>query len=52
MSHDPTLGWDSVAPKLRIIDVPGDHVTMFAPPNVDVLASKLAELLTRHSARV
>lgn len=48
LSHDPTLGWDSVARKLEIVDVPGDHSTMFFPPHVDVLASKLAELLTRH----
>ncbi len=47
LGHDPTLGWDSVALNLQIIDVPGDHVTMFSPPNVDVLASKLAELLAR-----
>ena len=49
LSHDPSLGWDHVAPQLKVIDVPGDHVTMFAPPNVDVLASKLAELLRRYS---
>lgn len=48
LSHDPTLGWGSVARKLEIVDVPGDHSTMFFPPHVDVLASKLAELLTRH----
>jgi thioesterase domain-containing protein len=47
LSHDPSLGWDSVALNLQIIDVPGDHVTMFSPPNVDVLAAKLAELLAR-----
>jgi amino acid adenylation domain-containing protein len=47
LSHDSTLGWQGVAPNLEIIDVPGDHVTMFSPPNVDVLASKLAALLTR-----
>ena len=48
LSHDPTLGWGSVARKLRIVDVPGDHVSMFSPPHVDVLASKLAELLKRY----
>ncbi len=48
MSYDPTLGWDSVARDLQIIDVPGDHLTMFSPPHVDVLAAKLAELLARH----
>ncbi len=52
LSQDPTFGWDVVAPKLRIIDVPGDHVTMFFPPNLDVLASKVAELLEQVSARV
>ncbi len=52
LSQDPTFGWDAVAPKLRIIDVPGDHVTMFSPPNLDVLASKVAELLEQVSARV
>jgi amino acid adenylation domain-containing protein len=51
LSHDPSLGWDGVVPQLEIIDVPGDHVTMFAPPNVDVLAPKLGELLRRYSER-
>lgn len=47
LSHDPTLGWGSVARELQIVDVTGDHSTMFFPPHVDVLASKLAGLLTR-----
>ena len=44
-THDPTLGWGSIARRLQILDVPGDHTTMFFPPHVDKLAPKLAELL-------
>lgn len=48
-SHDATLGWGSITPNLKILDVPGDHTTMFFPPHVDNLASKLAELLAGQS---
>jgi amino acid adenylation domain-containing protein len=47
LNHDPSLGWGSVVDKLRVIDVPGNHFTMFDSPNVDVVASKLEELLAR-----
>ncbi|GCF10051.1 non-ribosomal peptide synthetase [Dictyobacter arantiisoli] len=41
-SADPTLGWSAlVQGQVRIIDVPGDHYTMFASPQVQVLADRL-----------
>jgi thioesterase domain-containing protein len=47
LNHDPSFGWGSVVHKLRVIDVPGNHFTMFDSPNVDVVAAQLEELLTR-----
>jgi thioesterase domain-containing protein len=47
LNHDPSLGWASVVRKLQVIDVPGNHFTMFDSPNVDVVAAQLAELLAR-----
>lgn len=49
--HDPTLGWRSIAPRLRIIYVPGGHTTMFFPPHVDRLALQLAALLAGGSGK-
>ncbi|MGK5631436.1 thioesterase domain-containing protein, partial [Streptomyces sp. URMC 123] len=42
---DRALGWDAVAPRLEIVDVPGDHLTLLNPPNVEVLARHLRPLL-------
>jgi thioesterase domain-containing protein len=40
------LGWQHWCKrKLRIVPVPGNHVTMMRPPNVQVLASRLATAL-------
>lgn len=50
-THDPMFGWGSIAPRLQVLDVPGDHTTMFFPPHVDKLASKLAELLASQPGR-
>ncbi|CCK26517.1 hypothetical protein BN159_2138 [Streptomyces davaonensis JCM 4913] len=42
---DRALGWDAVAPGLRILDVPGDHLTLLNPPHVEVLVRHLRPLL-------
>jgi thioesterase domain-containing protein len=41
-----STGWGAVAANnLELVDVPGDHVTMFLEPNVDVLARELNQRL-------
>ncbi|HWE89929.1 MAG TPA: SDR family NAD(P)-dependent oxidoreductase [Pseudonocardiaceae bacterium] len=42
---DEALGWDELCADLRVVRVPGDHVTMIDPPNVAVLAHHLADAL-------
>jgi thioesterase domain-containing protein len=47
-TEDPSYGWDGAARDgLTVHTVPGDHLTMFLEPNVDVLARKLAAELER-----
>ncbi|MFT4175499.1 MAG: amino acid adenylation domain-containing protein [Luteolibacter sp.] len=41
----PDYGWSALTPKLEIIDVPGEHLTMFAPEHAPVLADELAKRL-------
>jgi phthiocerol/phenolphthiocerol synthesis type-I polyketide synthase D len=43
---DRALGWDAYCPNLTVHDVPGDHISMVDPPNVDVMAAALRELLS------
>jgi amino acid adenylation domain-containing protein len=35
---DAASGWRELAPRLRVVDVPGNHVEMFREPNVAVMA--------------
>ena len=40
--HDPTLGWGRLAAGgVTSHEIPGDHVSILAPPGVDVLAGAL-----------
>lgn len=40
------LGWQKYTSRpVRIVDVPGNHVTMMQPPNVQTLARRLSECL-------
>ena len=41
---DRALGWDAFCQDLDIHDVPGDHISMVDPPNIDVIAAVLREL--------
>ncbi|MGE0786322.1 MAG: amino acid adenylation domain-containing protein [Sandaracinaceae bacterium] len=42
------LGWDAcVEGHIEVVDVPGDHLTILFPPNVDVLAARVREGLLR-----
>ena len=42
---DDDLGWAGTADRLDVVPVPGDHLSMIDPPNVEVLASHLRALL-------
>ena len=37
--------WRQYAPKLQVVEVPGDHESMVLAPNVTVLAQELAEVI-------
>jgi thioesterase domain-containing protein len=39
--RDSQYGWGKVANKLQICEVPGDHMTMFLDPNVQVMGERL-----------
>ncbi|GAA1949559.1 beta-ketoacyl synthase N-terminal-like domain-containing protein [Amycolatopsis minnesotensis] len=43
---DPARGWDAVCPALDVIVVPGHHLSLLDPPNVDHIAARLTELLS------
>jgi thioesterase domain-containing protein len=45
--EDRELGWSGLAAKLGVQEVPGNHTTVIAEPNVRVLARKLGECLDR-----
>lgn len=40
-------GWDGLAAGLEIVDVPGEHLTMFSPQHVPVLAREMDARLRR-----
>ncbi|HEX6357569.1 SDR family NAD(P)-dependent oxidoreductase, partial [Actinophytocola sp.] len=42
---DRALGWDAYCPHLEVLDVPGDHISMVDPPNIDVLAERVSATL-------
>ncbi|WP_158847879.1 type I polyketide synthase [Saccharothrix deserti] len=42
---DDDLGWSDTVDRLDIVPVPGDHLSMIDPPNVEVLAAHLNALL-------
>lgn len=43
-------GWGPLAPQLRVIRVPGDHFSMLHPPNVEILARRIAEVFEEADA--
>ncbi|WP_026360021.1 type I polyketide synthase [Amycolatopsis nigrescens] len=43
---DPARGWDAVCPELELVTVPGHHLSLLDPPNVDHIAKHLDELFT------
>ncbi|ANN17286.1 polyketide synthase [Amycolatopsis orientalis] len=42
---DETLGWDAYCPDLHVVRIPGDHLSMIDPPQVEVVAAALASRL-------
>lgn len=50
-SRGPTAGhgagWQAMLPRLGVVRVPGDHMSMFEQPNVVVLAERLRHVLSR-----
>jgi amino acid adenylation domain-containing protein/FkbH-like protein len=43
--HPADYGWDSVAGELHIVDVPGEHFSLFGSENIPVLARRFSEQL-------
>ena len=41
VEYNPGYGWDALIPALESYRIPGDHLGILAPPNVDLLAEKL-----------
>ncbi|GAA1939615.1 phthiocerol type I polyketide synthase PpsD [Amycolatopsis minnesotensis] len=42
---DPARGWDAVCRNLEVVTVPGHHLSVLDPPNVEVIAAHLAKVL-------
>ncbi|WP_113696134.1 type I polyketide synthase [Amycolatopsis albispora] len=47
---DDALGWDELCPALEVVRVPGDHLSLIDPPNVEVISDRLNRLLNGGSA--
>jgi phthiocerol/phenolphthiocerol synthesis type-I polyketide synthase D len=45
LRDDEALGWDGFCPRLEVVRVPGDHLSMIDPPNVAVIAEALDSVL-------
>ncbi|GAB3494300.1 type I polyketide synthase [Amycolatopsis cihanbeyliensis] len=44
---DPARGWDAVCPDIEVISVPGHHLSLLDPPNVDLIGKHLDHLLAK-----
>ncbi len=42
---DRSLGWKQLAPRLEVVDIPGDASSLFQPPQVDTLAARMTGFL-------
>jgi acyl-CoA synthetase (AMP-forming)/AMP-acid ligase II/thioesterase domain-containing protein len=49
--RDLEFEWGNLTPNGVLVEVPGDHLTMLHPPNVDTLAQVLAAEFDRHQSR-
>ncbi len=44
--QDPAMGWGELSPRpVRVIHVPGDHVTLLVRPQVETVAARLREAI-------
>jgi amino acid adenylation domain-containing protein len=50
-STAPAYGWRSLAPGLTVERVPGKHMDILEPPNVDVLSSLMRQHIAKAKAR-
>ncbi|MFE0024994.1 beta-ketoacyl synthase N-terminal-like domain-containing protein [Amycolatopsis sp. NPDC059021] len=48
---DPARGWDAVCRDLEVVTVPGHHLSVLDPPNVEVIAAHLTRALASGVAR-
>ncbi|WP_020673664.1 type I polyketide synthase [Amycolatopsis nigrescens] len=48
---DPARGWDSICRDLEVVTVPGHHLSVLDPPNVEVIAAHLQRALDGLRAR-
>ncbi|GAA4532067.1 beta-ketoacyl synthase N-terminal-like domain-containing protein [Amycolatopsis samaneae] len=48
---DPARGWDAVCGDLEVVTVPGHHLSVLDPPNVEVIAAHLTGALESAAAR-
>jgi phthiocerol/phenolphthiocerol synthesis type-I polyketide synthase D len=47
VEYDPGYGWNALVPELQSYRIPGDHLAILSPPNVDLLVAKLRLHLKR-----
>ncbi|MBM9510200.1 type I polyketide synthase [Actinacidiphila acididurans] len=45
LRDDEDLGWGPLCPRLTVVPVPGDHLSLIDPPHVDVIARHLRAAL-------
>ncbi|MCU1463450.1 MAG: non-ribosomal peptide synthetase [Acidimicrobiales bacterium] len=50
--RDAAKGWRPLVPRLEVIDVAGDHLTLMREPHNGVLVAELADVLTKAQAAV
>jgi phthiocerol/phenolphthiocerol synthesis type-I polyketide synthase D len=48
LRDDDHLGWGPLCPRLTVVPVPGDHLSLIDPPNVEVIADHLRAVLRKH----
>lgn len=49
---DPRIVWDRLVSRVELHDVPGNHLTMVRPPNLEALARQLSQCVRNHAPLV
>lgn len=47
--EDEALGWDEVCPRLKVVPVPGHHLSLLDPPHVDEIAVHLRRVFAEQT---